>query len=144
MIKTYDKIGMDRAYTDCIRGFASLEVGGQAVSTGSSSAFGSLIGSFMGSSTGSDLVGDLLTSFIGSGGLESLLGSSDTSWVDTDSILGNTDYYESNRLQGDSLELTAKNGGYVLALSQDDWDLVQTVQLNVFFDDGEGYRNNFV
>ena len=139
MIKTYDKIGMDKAYTECIRGFASLEVGGQAVSTGTSSAFGSLIGSFMGSSSGTDVVGDLLTSFIGSGGLTDLLGGGDTSWVDTDSILGNTGFYESNRLQGDSMQLSEKDGGYVLSLSEDDWNLVQTVQLNVFFDDGEGY-----
>ena len=139
MINTYEKIGMDKAYTDCIRGFASLEVGGQAVSTGSSSAFGSLIGSFVGSDTGSELVGDLLTTFISSGGLSDLLGGSDTSWVDTGSILDNADYLESNRLQNDALQLTEKDDQQVLELSDDDWDLIQTVQLNVFFDDGDGY-----
>ncbi|MBN2878680.1 MAG: peptidase C11 [Clostridia bacterium] len=137
MINTYEKIGMDKAYTDCIRGFASLEVGGQAISTGSSNPLGSLLGSFTGSS-GSG-VGDLLTSFLGSGALTNMLGGSDTSWVDTDAILNNTEYYEENSLKDGALELSKKDGDSVLALSKDDWDLVQTVQLNVFFDDGEGY-----
>jgi len=137
MINTYEKIGMDKAYTDCIRGFASLEVGGQAISTGSSNPLGSLLGSFTGGSSGG--VGDLLTSFLGSGALTNMLGGSDTSWVDTDAILNNTEYYEENSLKDGALELSQKDGDYVLALSKDDWDLVQTVQLNVFFDDGEGY-----
>ncbi|MEX1378290.1 MAG: clostripain-related cysteine peptidase [Eubacteriales bacterium] len=140
MINTYEKIGMDAAYTDCIRGFASLEVGGQAISSGSSSPFGSLLGSFMGSSGGgSDLVGDLLTSFLGSGDLSDMLGGSDTSWVDMDSILSNKDFYQDNYLASDALELTEKDGIYVLSMTDDEWDLIQNVQLNVFFDDGEGY-----
>ena len=139
IINTYEKIGMDSAYTDCIRGFASLEVGGQAVSSGAGSPMGSLLGSFLGSSGGSDMVGDLLTSFLGSGDLSSMLGSTDTSWLDTDSILSNKDFYEENYLSADALELSVKDGKSVLEMSDDNWDLVQNVQLNVFFDDGEGY-----
>ncbi len=139
MISTYNQIGMDQAYTDCIRGFASLEVGGQAISTGSSSAFTSLLGSFTGSSSGSEVIGDLLTSFISSGALTDLLGGSDTSWVDTDSILDSTDYFKSNYLESGALELTEKDGEYVQSMSDDEWDLIQNVQLNIFFDDGEGY-----
>ena len=139
MINTYEKIGMDAAYTDCIRGFASLEVGGQAVSSSTSSAFGSLLGSFVGSTNTSDMVGDLLTSFLGSGDLSSMLGGTDTSWVDVDSILSNKDFYEENYLEADALELSVKDGMYVLEMTDDEWDLVQNVQLNVFFDDGEGY-----
>lgn len=139
IINTYEKIGMDSAYTDCIRGFASLEVGGQAVSSGAGSPMGSLLGSFLGSSGGSDMVGDLLTSFLGSGDLSGMLGGTDTSWLDTESILSNKDFYEENYLSADSLELSVKDGIYVLEMSDDNWDLVQNVQLNVFFDDGEGY-----
>lgn len=138
MINTYEKIGMDRAYTDCIKGFANLEVGGQAASFGSSNALSSLMGSFMGDSGGS-MVGDLLTSFIGGGGIQSMLGGSDTSWVDTDSMVENTDYYEENHIGLESMQLTQKNGGYVLELSDKEWDIIQTVQLNIFLDDGEGY-----
>lgn len=139
MVDTYEQIGMDKAYTDCIKGFASLEVGGQAISSGSGSPFGSLLGSFMGGDTGGSLVGSLLTSFIGGGGLTDMLGGSDTSWVDTDAMLDNTEYYEQNNLDAGLLELTQKNGEYVLELPQKDWDLIQNVQLNVFLDDGEGY-----
>jgi len=138
MINTYEKIGMDKAYTDCIRGFANLEIGGQAISSGSSNPLGSLMGSFM-DNIGSEVVGDLLTLFIGSGGISNMLGGSDTSWVDTDSMLENTEYYQDNHIGESAIQLTEKDGEYVLSMNNKEWDLIQTVQLNVFLDDGEGY-----
>jgi len=42
-------------------------------------------------------------------------------------------------LDSNELEITEKDGGYVLILSDDDWDLVTNVELQVYVDDGEGY-----
>ncbi len=138
MIDTYEKIGMDKAYTDCIRGFASLEAGGQIISSGSSNPLGSLFGSASQGGSG-QIIGSLLQSFITGGGLESMLGGSDTSWVDTDSMLNNTDYYEQNNVEDDAMQIVEKDGGYVLKMSDENWDLIQKIELNVFYDDGEGY-----
>ncbi|MDD2476406.1 MAG: hypothetical protein PHI32_10885 [Dysgonamonadaceae bacterium] len=48
-------------------------------------------------------------------------------------------YYENNYLNANDIVLSEKNGGYVLLMTNENWDLVQEVELNVFFDDGEGY-----
>ena len=68
-VRTYDAIGLDSSYSECIRAFASLEASGQ-VSTGGmdSNPFGSLMGSFTPGSGSADLITGLLGSFLGGGG----------------------------------------------------------------------------
>jgi hypothetical protein len=156
MLSTYDEIGMDEEYADCIKNFANLEVGGQAVSSGSSTALESLLGSLgqtapanppsiSGGGGGAGLIGSLLGSFITGGGLESIIGSvtggGDTSsdWVDTDSMMNETEFYSENRIDEDDISLTQKDDAYVLSLDDKKWDLIQTISLNVFFDDGDGF-----
>lgn len=39
----------------------------------------------------------------------------------------------------DELEITEKDGGYVLQLSEDDWEQVTDIDMEVYIDDGEGY-----
>ena len=51
-LKTYEAIGLDDSYADCIRDFASLQMSGQISTGGSSSPFPSLFGNY-GSSGGS-------------------------------------------------------------------------------------------
>ena len=47
-VSTYNAIGMDESYSECIREFASLEVSGQAVSGGTNTALPSLLGTLSG------------------------------------------------------------------------------------------------
>ncbi len=143
--KTYDQIGMDSAYSNCIRQFASLETSGQIAAGGTGSPVGSLFdlaGSFTGSSGSSEMIGSLLSSFLSSGrGIEGL-----------DS--GNTEFMKSNPL---SEEQTANyislhrfdpsnlvweknaNGEYIMQLPESQWEMVQSLDLNMFYDDGAGY-----
>ncbi|MCK5130308.1 MAG: peptidase C11 [Clostridiales bacterium] len=143
MLNTYEEIGMDEEYSDCIKSFANLEVGGQAVSSGSGNPLGSLLGSLTGSSGGTNLIGGLLSSFLQGGNFGDILGGapedSNTDWVDPNQIAASQDYYENNYFDNADLALTEKDGGYVLSMTDKQWDMIQNVNLNVFFDDGEGY-----
>jgi hypothetical protein len=50
-----------------------------------------------------------------------------------------TTYYVNNQLDASALRITEKDGQRVLALSQEQWDLVQFMEMNVFIDDGSGF-----
>ncbi|MBP7175461.1 MAG: peptidase C11 [Thermoclostridium sp.] len=146
MLNTYDKIGLDEEYSECIRSFASMAAGGQIVSNSSGNPLDSLLGmssqeSGSSSSSGSGLVGVLLNSFLSEGDFSSITGSTDgaADWLDLDRIQNAKEYYEENQLDAAALKITKKGGQRVLQLTEQQWKLVQNLELNVFIDDGEGF-----
>ncbi|MBQ4313399.1 MAG: peptidase C11 [Clostridia bacterium] len=167
-VSTYDKIGLDDSYIDCIKSFASLSAGGQIASgtTPGGSLLGSLLGGGTGSSSGSggslldmisllggsssanagssnvDLLGTALSLFLGNNNSASATGidvGQLASWFSSSKVLDNTEYYQNHYLDPDRLTVTDKEGVSVLSLTDAEWDLVQNIQLNVFLDDGAGY-----
>ena len=161
MVDIYDEIGMDETYTACIRSFASMASGGQLVSSSTGSPLDSLFGSMTGSGNSADMLGSLLSSAMsgsyggssygsGSGSYSSgnsyadllsmLAGaSSGYSWMDQGRMMKSQEYYAENSLDASRLTATEKDGSYVLQLSDEEWELVQEVELNVYADDGEGF-----
>ena len=150
MVDTYEAIGMDSEYARCIQEFASLEVGGQAATGGTTSALPSLLGSLLGGATGStsgsgssDMVSQLLGNFL-SGQLGNLAGfdKSNTEFLnerslDTEAM---TQYISDNYFDAAALVWTENaKGQRVLSLSEEQWGLVHTLELNMFYDDGEGF-----
>ncbi len=164
-VALYDSIGMDANYASCIKSFASLAAGGQIATAGQSSPFGSLFGGYSSgapSYSSSDILstllgggsssydsGDLLSSLFGGSApstgagdfLGSILGGSDYGWFDSGRVLRSGEMYDRNALTVDDMELTEKGDGYVLKLDSSKWELVESVQLNVFAKDeaGDGY-----
>ena len=149
-VSLYNSIGMDKGYTDCVKSFASLAAGGQIATNSTSSPLGSLFGNYSGntsSTSSSDMLSSLLGSFMSGGSsssssgslIGSILGGGDTSWFDTGRVMNNLDYYDAHAIYADDMMLTEKNGVSVLHLDDAKWEMVETVQLNVFYDDGEGY-----
>ena len=165
-VSVYDSIGMDENYSRCIKSFASLAAGGQIATGGTtSSPLGSLLGSYSGGSSysSSDMLGTLLGSYLGGGSssgsgdlLSSLFGSSapstsatdflggilggdSSSWFDSGRVLRSGEYYDENMLTVADMALSEKDDGYVLSMSKDKWELVKTVQINLFQKDGDGY-----
>ncbi len=150
-IATYKQIGMDAEYSKCIQEFAGLEASGQISAGGASSPMPSLLGTLLGGgvseqpSGGSyDLISDMLGSFLAgqSGsdtyGLDSalfdIMGGRSMSNEDT------AQYISKNYFDASNLVWTKnEDGDYVIHLSDDQWGLIEEVELNVFFDDGEGY-----
>ena len=129
-VSTYDQIGLDDEYSDCIKEFAGVQGAGQTVGSSSSSSLISLLGG--GSATGSsgssfDSILSLVSSFAGFSG---------RSMSDNDIAT----YVSSNMLDASKLTWQSDlDGRKYIPLGADDWKLIQRVDLNVFVDDGKGY-----
>lgn len=142
---TYDAIGMDKSYSECIRAFANLEVSGQAAAGVSEYSIPSILTGGYGSSSSGDaeLIAELINAFLG-GGYSSVSGYSSS----------NTGFFAERAL---SVEDTAKyisqnsfdptyltwdfngNGEKVISLPEEQWNLVEDLEYNLFYDDGNGY-----
>lgn len=163
VVDTYEAIGMDEEYADCIKEFASLEVGGQTAAGGTSSPIPSLMGTLLGgglsgsgSSSGSwsggsigstggsaDVIAQLLGGFLsGQFGNISGLTSGNTSFfsdraMDTETM---AQYLADNHFDASHLVWTENTQGQrVLHLSEEQWSLVHSLELNMFYDDGQGF-----
>ena len=146
---TYSAIGMDAAYTKCIRRFAQMEVSGQAVSGGSYSPFPSLSGSGssgagMSSEAMQQLIGLLLSggySDYGRLGIEGL-DRSNTSFLSEDPLDADTVLEEvsADRLSdADLMWQEDSSGGQYISLSEEKWEQVQRVDKAFYYDNGNGY-----
>ena len=121
-------IGMDSAYGECIRAFAAVENSGQAALGGQTSPYTGLTGGSYGSGS-MDAITDLLGLFLRS--------SPETAReLDADSTAL---YIADNTLDGAALVFSSENGKPVLRLSAQQWSLVCDLDLNLFYDDGQGY-----
>lgn len=150
MVDTYEAIGMDSEYARCIQEFASMEVSGQAVTGGTTSALPSLLGSLLGGVTGStsgnsgsDMVSQMLGSFL-SGQLSNIVGmdKSNTAFLGERAMSDDAmaQYLSDNYFDASALMWTENAAGQrVLSLSEKQWSLVHTLELNMFYDDGEGF-----
>ncbi|MBQ7093024.1 MAG: peptidase C11, partial [Clostridia bacterium] len=140
-VDTYELIGMDEEYARCIQAFASMEVSGQAASGGTASPLPSLfemLGTAGGSAGSSYMIGQLLGSFLG-GDVSSIAGltGGNTNFL-SGRALGDDEmvaYLTENSFDGSLLQW--ENG--TITLPEDQWELVQTLHANMFYDDGEGY-----
>ena len=168
-LKTYEAIGLDDSYADCIRDFASLQMSGQISTGGSSSPFPSLFGnygssggsyggssggsgSYGGSSSGGSSAGsydsaealaELLNAFLGGGssGISGFdSGSAGSFFGRSLSMEDTAAYIADNRFDAGQLVWEeTAEGKHAVTLSEDQWSLVSAVDQNVFVDDGEGY-----
>lgn len=156
-INTYDKIGIDESYTDCIKSFASLAAGGNVTSGGAYSPFGSLtgdsaaslFGSLLGggmdagaySSGSGDMMSELLGAFLSSSMSERAMvtGDENSDWLDAELLKSKAAYLADHSAGYANLALTQKNGRTVLAMSEEQWAGLRTLEQNVFLDDGEGF-----
>lgn len=154
-VNTYKAIGMDDDYARCIQAFASMEVSGQAAAGGTGSALPSLMNG-MSSSSGSsavssygsayssvsgDLMGQLLSSLL-TGQVSNIsgLGSSNTGFLSGKSLDPDAmaDYLTENRFDPDNL-VWSTDDTPVIRMSEDQWSMVQDLELNVYYDDGAGF-----
>ena len=143
-VATYEALGLDDEYTRCIQQFASMEVSGQAVSGGAASPLAMLMGS--GSSSGNSVLGgDAVTQLLGSllgGNLCNVAGltSGNSGFLGRSLDVNSTAaFITDNQFDAGQLVWLQDGDDVILHLSEEQWKLVQRLELNVFFDDGEGY-----
>lgn len=126
-VSTFEQIGMDKSYTQCIRQFADVAASGQAVSGGSDSPLPALLGMLGGGggSVSAEDVSALLTGLLGGRSLD---------------MTGAEQYLTDHRFAAEALAWSnGPDGVPVLRMSEEQWSLVQDLELNLFYDDGEGY-----
>ena len=149
-VATYNRIGLDSAYSDCIRAFASLGASGQIASGGSNSALPSLLGQLMSGGTtpaqqapsGAQDIAQLLNLFMGSGrsGVNGL-DANNTEFLSDRAIPMEqaAEYIAEHRFSPANLVWTEDGGQHKIVLPEDQWELVQGLDVNAFYDDGTGY-----
>ena len=153
-ISTYNAIGMDSAYAKCIQEFASLETAGQAAMGGTNSPFGSLFGSLDGSTHGSygsygsygssELIESLLGSFFGGDfGTIAGLDSGNTGYLAGRALSEEEtlSYILDNHFDVTQLVWETDSGSVVMAISDEQWELIHALDLNMFYDTGSGYAD---
>ncbi len=152
----YNKIGISSEYTRCVQTYAAVELSGQYISGGSGNPFNSLYGIFgsgdygdsyyngnsSGSSYSSSSIYDMLGGLLGGdmGGFSSDYSSSDFSFFRSNIDLNKiSDYLAKNQFDETALEWKKNSKGEpVIQLTEEQWDLVSSIDLNMFYDDGEG------
>ena len=167
-VASYQDLGMEDEYTKCIQSFASLEYGGQIAASASQTSesvlsggdlLGSLLSAYSGSGSSASPLDALLGGFTGVGsstpaaGLSidpstviSLLSGfsgrsmpSDYDWVDTQLVADHAESISRSYINPARITAAYKDGKRVLSLTDDEWKLIETVELNVFVEDGDGY-----
>jgi hypothetical protein len=145
MVDTYEDIGMDEEYAKCISSFAGIGTSGQVAAGGASSAMPSLFGELSGSSSSgtqsAEMISQLLTAFLSSDYSSAGLTSS------TASLLGRSidvekaaNYIANNQFDSSALLWTTNDDGEdVISLTEDQWSMVQDLELNLYYDDGEAF-----
>ena len=143
--KTYNNIGMGEDYSKCIRAFAKLGASGQIASGGSASPLTSLLGNSLGSGAsglGVNEIAGLLNAFTGgSVNLSGLTGANTGFFSDRSiSIEDAAEYISENALDSSALTWDiAADGTATMSLPDEQWDLIHSLDLNMFYDDGSGY-----
>ncbi len=152
-IETYNAIGLDKSYTECIKSFASVTSGGQVASGSSENPLGTLLGDNTGSLLGSLLGGSATSSDVASGSTDTIAqlldlflsnrsvvtGDKDSSWVDEDLVRGSIADYQANNAGFANMMIIYKGDMPTLVLTEEQWSSVVTLEQNVYVDDGSGY-----
>jgi len=141
-IETYEEIGMDESYTKVVKSFANLNLGGQIASP-SGGLLQMLLGSGGSSNSGigGQIIGGVISQFLQNGDFSSIISgvSGAPSWVNNEQLSASSSYISENLIDPSRMKITEKNGQNVLSLTESEWDLIKTIELSVFVDDGEGF-----
>ncbi|WP_026495432.1 clostripain-related cysteine peptidase [Butyrivibrio sp. WCD3002] len=144
MVSTSEAIGMDESYSECIQKVASLQVAGQMAAGGTQTPAGSLFGDYQSSSstTSSDALIELFTTML-SGSYSGISGldASNTQFFGKGlDIQDMADYVSANQFDENALMFVKNDDGDdTIQMTAEQWDLVQDLEVNVFYDDGTRY-----
>jgi len=129
-VKSYQAVGMDSDYIRCIQQFSEMESYGQAASGVQGSPITALLGGYSSGGGGTEIIGQLLSSLLTNA-------SGRTLEMGEDEVV---QYLSDNHFDPAALVWSQDGEGEpVLCLQEGQWELVQNLDLNVFYDDGTGY-----
>ena len=134
-INTFDRLGLGDEYSDCIREFASLEASGQAVGNqgnANPNPLSLLSGGSASSTYGSLGMNDILQ-------LISAFSSSDLSSGRAMTDQETADYIAENYFDASVLSWQDDGSKVYIPIASDQWELVNSLNLAMYYDDGSGY-----
>ena len=139
MSDTYDEIGMDESYKNCIQKFASMAYYGQQAgqSAGNTNPASILLGTGGGSGASLDSAQAIMQ--ILSAAMQA--GSSSARFLENGvSAEDAAEYIAENNLDLSDLNWSMNtNGDNVIALNESQWENVQDIEFSTFVDNGDGY-----
>ena len=143
VVASYNNIGMDAEYARCIQSFAGLSATGQVSAGGAGNPLGSLLGGGgSGGASGQDAISQLLGNFLMGRSMPGMDTEdyadymSDSSVFDQDQAVS---YVASHQFDTSKLVWKEENGSYTMALADDQWDLINRLEVNMFLEDEDGY-----
>ena len=147
MFEIYDDINMDSSYQNAVRSFATYASSGQIVTQNSNSTGVSLFDLLLGDNYYSDdsyyydSFNEAYDYGYGGYGYSDSFGQGYDSWMEPSMIDIMSTFFrkKENILKPSSFKINNKNNVRTLSLTEDEWNLVDNITLNMFIDDGFGY-----
>ncbi len=149
----YNNIGMEEAYTDAVRSFATMEGSGQIYSNQTQNSLFDMLGGSPSSNGQTYDVDEFLNLLLGGAQqqpqqqeynpvddmltLLQLLGGYRA--IDSGSLENYASQIDRAHVDNAALEYSEINGHKVLSLDEEQWSLINRLALNVWVDDGEGF-----
>lgn len=120
MLEVYNDIGLEGEYTEFISTFATIIAGGQTYK-------------------GSNTPVDAMDGVYEANGSSDYSEWSDYDWFDEDYASEYEDVYEESESVTTQLQIEERGAYYALPLTNENWEIVTDVKLQLFYDTGEGY-----
>lgn len=147
MVNIYDNINMEKEYTSVVKSFASYASSGQIVTQNSGSTSTSLFDLLLGDSYyydnnyySNDYDFDSYNNSDDYYGYDDSFGYGYDSWIEPSvGDIMSAFFRSKNIIKPNSLTIKNKDNQKVVSLSEDEWNLVDSITLNMFIDDGQGY-----
>lgn len=124
MTTVYNRLKLNEDYTKFMNHFINIMAGGQENYTGTSSPMEALN------------AGNSSSDSYSAGG-QANNNWQDSSWYDEETVSEYDDYYGDYGYE--ELEISEKGDEYILEMSDEDWEEISNIDIQVLYDDGEGY-----
>jgi len=150
MIEIYDNINMDEEYSGMIKSFATYVSSGQ-ISTHNYNSYNSSLFDILNNDDYNynssysqddyyDMFHDSYYNNYDGYGYQDSFGQGYENWMDTSMLDVISAFFRNNSTLNPSiLKISEKNNQRVVSLSNQEWDQIDNVTLNLFVDDGQGY-----
>jgi len=164
VLSTYDKIPVSQNYRKALTSFASLQTTGQIGAGGTTSPLDQFLGGYSpyssqssssggssygyssyGSSNGNqEALMELMNLLFGGRSIArgqnvNGLVAENSGWLDASVMEENLSYVAANTVNTSALAWSKSGDEKILKLTEEQWDLVQNVELSLYYDDGAGY-----
>ena len=144
VVASYSDIGMDAEYGRCIQSFAGLSATGQISAGGSGNPLGSLFGTGGGGgASGQDAISQLLGNFLTGRSMPGVDTEDYADYMSDPAVFDQEQaaaYVASHQFDASKMVWNKEDDGtYTMAITDDQWALINRLEVNMFLEDEDGY-----